>query len=97
MSSCVLSGFEAQSESFAPPAISVRQRFAVSAVTCRHAASVIPFSGFSLANRSRTMRSTGISRSAQRIRLFPSPARDMSFTSYPAFTMKTLPNGFKAS
>ena len=44
----------------APPAISVRTRFAVSAVTCRHAATRIPSSGRSAANRSRICASTGI-------------------------------------
>ena len=38
-SSCVDSGFAAQSATSAPPATSVRIRHAVSAVTCRHAAS----------------------------------------------------------
>ena len=36
-SSCVESGFEAQSRTSAPPAFSVRARLAVSVVTCRHA------------------------------------------------------------
>ena len=36
-SSCVDSGFDAQSTTSAPPAFSVRARFAVSVVTCRHA------------------------------------------------------------
>ena len=37
-SSCVESGFDAHSTTSAPPAFSVRMRFAVSVVTCRHAA-----------------------------------------------------------
>src|SRR4026207_227958 len=36
-SSCVESGFEAQSTTSAPPACRVRTRFAVSVVTCRQA------------------------------------------------------------
>src|SRR5437762_1083095 len=37
-SSCVESGFDAQTTTSAPPALRVRIRFAVSVVTCRHAA-----------------------------------------------------------
>jgi hypothetical protein len=36
-SSCVDSGFDAQSTTSAPPALRVRARFAVSVVTCRQA------------------------------------------------------------
>ena len=41
-SSCVESGFDAQSDDSAPPAFSVRARFAVSVVTCRQAEMRIP-------------------------------------------------------
>src|SRR5215213_11912047 len=46
-------------------------KLAVSAVTCRQAAIRRPFSGRSFAKRSRSSRSTGISFSAQSIRLRP--------------------------
>ena len=46
----------------------VRARLAVSAVTCRQADIRKPASGFSISNRSRMARSTGMSRSAQRMR-----------------------------
>src|SRR5439155_13221181 len=72
VSSCVESGFEAQSATDAPPAVSVRTRLAVSAVTCSDAAILTPFSGFSRANRSRIWRTIGICASAQAMR--PSPA-----------------------
>ena len=74
-SSCVDSGFEAHTTTSAPPALSVDTRFAVSVVTCKHAESRMPLSGFSFANRFLINRSTGISRSAHSIRFFPSPAR----------------------
>ena len=44
-SSCVESGLEATSTTSAPPALSVRTRFAVSVVTCRHADTRRPASG----------------------------------------------------
>src|SRR5919199_1637952 len=80
-SSCVESGFDAQSTTSAPPAFSVRARLAVSVVTWRHAEMRWPASGCSLSKRSRMAASTGICRSAQAMRRTPSPARDRSFTS----------------
>ena len=47
-SSCVASGLAAQSATFAPPTRSVRTSTAVSAVTCRHAATATPSSGRSV-------------------------------------------------
>src|SRR6185369_10241241 len=55
-------------------------RFAVSVVTCRHAATRLPRSGFSFSNRALICRSTGISRSAHSIRFTPSSASFGSFT-----------------
>src|SRR5208337_564498 len=80
-SSWVESGLEAQRSRSAPPAFSVRARFAVSAVTCRHADMRMPERGFSAANRSRMARRTGMSRSAHSIRCLPRPASFRSFTS----------------
>ena len=80
-SSWVDSGFEAQSTRSAPPALRVRARLAVSAVTCRQADIRIPASGFSFANRSRIARSTGMSRSAHSTRFRPASASDRSLTS----------------
>ena len=59
-SSWVESGFDAASSTSAPPASSARTRLAVSAVTCRHAATRRPLSGFFFANRSPIERTTGI-------------------------------------
>ena len=81
MSSCVESGLLAHSATSAPPAWSVIARFAVSLVTCRHALSRLPASGFAFANRSRICRSTGMDRSAHSERRFPSLARLRSLTS----------------
>jgi hypothetical protein len=81
-SSCVLNGFDAHRTTLAPAALRVRIRLAVSAVTCRHAETFIPLSGFCLANRSRIAARTGMSLSAHRILLFPSDANDKSATSY---------------
>jgi hypothetical protein len=65
----------------APPACSVRIRFAVSVVTWRQAEMRWPASGCSRSNRSRIAASTGICRSAHSIRRLPSSARARSFTS----------------
>src|SRR5271166_2382488 len=80
-SSWVDSGLDAQSTRSAPPALRVRARLAVSAVTCRQADILIPASGFSVANRSRMARKTGMSRSAHSIRCLPTAASEKSFTS----------------
>src|SRR3954465_2096844 len=80
-SSCVESGFEAQSTTSAPPSLSVRIRFAVSLVTWRQAETRYPTSGCSAAKRSRIAASTGICRSAHSIRLRPSGASPRSLTS----------------
>src|SRR4029077_3716060 len=81
-SSCVESGFEAQRTTSAPPACSVRIRFAVSVVTWRQAEMRWPASGCSRSNRSRIAASAGICRWAHSIRRLPSSARPRSFTSY---------------
>ena len=80
-SSCVLSGFDAQSAMSAPPSRSAIIRFAVSVVTCRHAAMRSPFSGFSFAKRARICSVTGISRAAHSMRRTPSSASRRSRTS----------------
>src|SRR5262245_50552710 len=80
-SSCVDRGFDAQRTTSAPPALSVRARFAVSVVTCRHAEMRCPARGCSLSKRSRIAASTGICRSAHWIRRRPSGASARSFTS----------------
>src|SRR5919201_3382820 len=81
-SSCVESGFDAQRTTSAPPAFSVRIKFAVSVVTCRHADTRWPASGCSASKRSRIAASTGICRSAHSIRTSPSSASAMSLTSW---------------
>src|SRR5829696_2836826 len=81
-SSCVSSGLAAHNATSAPPAISVRTRFAVSVVTCRHIPTRQPSSGRSRANRSRIDRSTGIWASAQAMRASPASARPRSATSH---------------
>src|SRR5919199_480305 len=50
-SSCVERGFEAQSATSAPPALSVTTRLAVSAVTCRQADTRFAANGRLLAHR----------------------------------------------
>src|SRR5579863_5094274 len=80
-SSWVDSGLLAQQKTSAPPALSARNRLAVSQVICRHAPSRCPLSGNSLAKRSRMSRSTGICRSAHSIRLRPAAASVRSRTS----------------
>ncbi len=69
----------------APPAPSVRTRLAVSAVTCRHAASAMPSSGRSRSNRVRSCESTGICSRAHPIRASPSSASERSATSKSVF------------
>src|SRR5213596_2444839 len=86
-SSWVDSGLEAQSAMSAPPAWSVIARFAVSVVTCRHAARRFPLRGRSRANRSRSCRSTGIDRSAHSVRRRPSSASRMSLMSFVALVL----------
>src|SRR6185437_2544055 len=81
-SSCVESGLDAQRTTSAPPALSVRARFAVSVVTCRHAEIRRPASGCSRSKRSRIAASTGICRSAHWMRRTPSGVSARSFTSY---------------
>src|SRR5262249_28904251 len=87
-SSWVESGFDPHRNTCAPPACSVRARFAVSVVTCRQAEIRRPLSGRSFANRERIARSTGMWRSAHSIRALPSFASFMSFTS-PAVAVAT--------
>ena len=70
-SSCVVSGFAEQSAGSAPPAASAFIRLAVSAVTCRQAATFVAASGCESAKRSRIERSTGIWPSAQSTRARP--------------------------
>ena len=82
----VESGFEAHSATSAPEATSVRMRFAVSVVTCMQAPMRTPSSGRSSAKRSRMRASTGMSRSAQRMRAWPSSARVMSLMSQALLT-----------
>src|SRR5688572_27479078 len=81
-SSCVESGLDAQSTTSAPPAFSVRARFAVSVVTCRQAEMRMPSSGRSRSKRSRIAESTGICRSAHSTRVTPAGARPRSLTSW---------------
>ncbi len=78
VSSWVDSGLEAHSVTFAPEAESARMRFAVSVVTCMQAPMRTPSKGFSRSKRSRMDASTGMSRSAHRMRARPSSARAMS-------------------
>src|SRR4051812_28064787 len=58
--------------------MSARTRLAVSAVTCRHAATAIPSSGRSSARRARIERRTGIWASAHSMRARPAGAREGS-------------------
>jgi hypothetical protein len=64
MSSWVESGLDAASRTRAPPARSARTSTAVSAVTCRQAAMIIPSNGRSAANREASAASSGMDRSA---------------------------------
>src|SRR5687767_4504173 len=81
-SSCVESGFEAHSTTSAPPAFSVRARFAVSVVTWRHAEMRMPSSGRSCSKRSRIAARTGMCRSAHSTRVTPAGASPRSLTSW---------------
>src|SRR5687767_68812 len=67
-------------------------RFAVSVVTWRQAATRRPRNGFSFAKRSRTWRSTGISRSAHSMRRSPSSA-SLGFATCPCGVMATMVSG----
>src|SRR3954469_2939469 len=80
-SSCVVSGLAEHSAASAPPAISACIRFAVSAVTCRQAATFTPSSGCSSLNRSRIERRTGMWPCAHSIRARPRGASAGSSTS----------------
>ena len=64
MSSWVESGLDAASRTSAPPERSARTSTAVSAVTCRQAAMVMPSNGRSAANRAASAASSGMDRSA---------------------------------
>src|SRR5256886_11489345 len=86
-SSCVDSGLDAHSATWAPPAWRVIARFAVSVVTCRHADRRFPASGRSPRNRSLSCRSTGIERSAHSVRRRPSSASRMSLMSFVALVL----------
>src|SRR5438045_674724 len=80
-SSCVLSGLDAHSVTSAPPAWSVCMRCAVSVVTCKHAETRMPSSGFCLRNLSWMEASTGIDRDAHSMRPRPFSASFRSLTS----------------
>src|SRR5215469_17379875 len=87
MSSWVDSGFDAARWTRAPPAVRVRMRTAVSAVTCRQQAIVRPANGCWRAKSARSMPRTGIARSAQAIPGWPvraSPGSAMSDVAAPA-------------
>src|SRR5436190_21148390 len=79
----------------APAAFSVSIRLAVSLVTCRQAATLMPLSGCSLANLWRISSSTGISRAAQSMRFWPSAASFMSLTSADCTFKKATPSVHK--
>src|SRR4051794_31637554 len=81
-SSCVEIGLDAARWTSAPPAWSVRARFAVSVVTWRQAPMRMPASGCSRSKRSRISRSTGISRSAHSTLRVPRAASPRSVTSW---------------
>ncbi len=74
MSSWVDSGLDAASRTVAPPARSVRTKTAVSAVTCRQAATVSPANGCPAVKRSRRAARRGIIRSEYSIRPSPTSA-----------------------
>src|SRR5512141_1990095 len=82
-SSCVDRGLEAHRAIFAPPAASTCMSAAVSVVTWRQAAIRTPLSGFSFANRSPMVRSTGMSFLAHSTRFLPAAASFGSLMSYP--------------
>src|SRR5271166_768365 len=73
-SSCVDSGFEAQSTTSAPPSRRQIARFAVSAVTCRQAETRMPLSGWFLMNSLRIICSTFMDWFAHSMRFLPSSA-----------------------
>src|ERR1700758_376373 len=73
-SSCVESGFEAQSTTSAPPSRRQMARFAVSAVTCRQAEMRMPLSGEFLMNYLRMICRTFMDWLAQSMRRLPRSA-----------------------
>src|SRR5580700_7468298 len=73
-SSWVDNGFEAHSTTSAPPSRRQMARFAVSAVTCRHAEMRMPFSGWFLMNSFRIICSTFMDWFAHSMRFLPSSA-----------------------
>src|SRR5271170_1609113 len=73
-SSWVESGFEAQSTTSAPPSRRQMARFAVSAVTCRHAEMRMPLRGWFLMNSLRIICSTFMDWFAHSMRFLPSSA-----------------------
>src|SRR5499425_2057646 len=77
ISSCVDSGFDAQSTTSAPPSRRQMARFAVSAVTCRQAEMRIPFSGWFLMNSFRMICRTFIDWFAHSMRSLPRSASSM--------------------
>ena len=81
MSSWVDRGLDAASDTAAPPACSNRTIIAVSAVTCRQAAMDSPANGRCPANRRIRLASSGMDRSAYRMRASPSAASAGSATS----------------
>src|SRR6266700_252830 len=90
--SFVDSGLDAHRAMSAPAAFSVSIRLAVSLVTCRQAATLMPLSGCSFANRWRISSSTGISRAAQSMRFWPSAPSFMSLTSADSTFKKATPS-----
>ena len=82
-SSWVDSGLDAARWTRAPADLRTFTRTAVSAVTCRQAATARPSSGRLAANDSRMRPRTGMVRSAQPIRAWPAAARPGSATSEP--------------
>src|SRR5271166_5394361 len=80
-SSCVDSGFEAHSATSAPPSRRVMARFAVSAVTCRHAEIRMPRSGWFLMNSLRMICRTFIDWFAHSMRFLPRSANSMPLIS----------------
>src|SRR6185295_17841557 len=65
----------------APPSRRVIMRFAVSVVTCRHAATRMPLSGLLLRNSLRMIPSTGMDWADHSMRRLPTSASARSFTS----------------
>src|SRR5690606_968375 len=85
-------GLEAASAISAPPALSAPISTAVSAVTCRHAATRSPSSGRSAANRSPSAVSTGIERAAHEMCRSPLSHRSMQ-ASYDKAPERRRPSG----